>query len=146
MRNLISTMVFGLAVAACGGGQKSVNNGGSSGGHVPPPPSAPTGGEATVKAAPRAISKDARTDFKAAYDMFLDNDTKNGWTDQSCRSLADKFASIAHDHSDLIEAQLNSARSYLKLQHVRRRREGVAGRDPHEGRRREDRRRDLGPR
>ncbi len=116
MRKLISTTVFGLALAACGGGQKSVNNGGGSsgGGHVPPPPPPPTAGDPTAKAPPRDISKDARTDFKAAYDAFLDNDTKNGWTEQSCRSMADKFASIAREHSELIEAQLNAARSYLK--------------------------------
>ena len=98
-----------LAVAACGGGNKTVK-----GGDVPPPPTGiksentPPGKEAPK----REISKDAKNDYQSAVSFFAENEKGNSWNDASCKSAADKFASVVRTHPELVEAQYMVGLSY----------------------------------
>jgi tetratricopeptide (TPR) repeat protein len=106
-------LMFGLALVACGGAQKSGLDHGNK--NVPPPPPVvknDTSGTATDKPeAKREISKDAKKDYQAALEYFISTD-KGAWSESACRSAADKFQSVVHDHPDLVEAQFMAGLSY----------------------------------
>ncbi|MDX2092241.1 MAG: tetratricopeptide repeat protein [Kofleriaceae bacterium] len=100
-----------VALVACGGGQKT----GLGNGSKPPPPTpiaAPgdiaAGGSSTP--AP-AVSTDAKKDYESALAFFQQND-KGSWTDSACRGAADRFASVAREHSDLVAAQFMAGLSF----------------------------------
>ena len=106
-----------LAVAACGGSPKSGLNSGSHG--VPPPPTiannSPQGGGSAGSTAPQPkheVSTDAKKDYQAAYEYFVQNDTGHQWNESACRSAADKFESVAREHTDLVQAQFMAGLSY----------------------------------
>jgi len=103
-----------LAIGACGGAQKkSGGSSGGGGGDVPPPPTA-KGDTGDSKPAPkREVSKDAKADYASALSFFQTND-KSGWNESACKQSAEKFQSIAREHSDLIEAQFMVGLSFHK--------------------------------
>jgi tetratricopeptide (TPR) repeat protein len=100
-----------MMAAACGGGQKS---GLKSGGDVPPPPqnvkseNLPPGKEEPKK----EVSKETKNDFAGAAGFFADNEKNGTWNESSCKSSADKFASVVRSHPDLVEAQYMVGLSY----------------------------------
>ena len=115
---IISTL---LVLAACGSGQKQVKGPSvdddiatskASGGAPKGAATTSFGGDVKSEAAEpkREISKDAKTDFQAAVDFYQQTD-KAGWTESGCKSAADKFDSVAHEHK-LVEAQYMVGRSY----------------------------------
>ena len=94
-----------IQASACGGGQK-------------PGPGGPAGepviaGTAKRKDEPkRDISKDARNDFGSAAAAFAAADQGGRWSEGDCRQIADRFAAVYREHSDLIEAQYMVGLSY----------------------------------
>jgi tetratricopeptide (TPR) repeat protein len=103
MINMNKILLAGLLLGACGGNKGS---GLKTGGDVPPPPNV-TKSENTVpgKEEPkREISKAESNDYGAAAANFAANE-KGGWNEQACRASADKFASVARSHPNLVEAQ-----------------------------------------
>ena len=98
-----------FALGACGGAQKT-GGGGAHG--VPPPPTVGAGGAEQTKPAPqRELSKDEKQDYASAMEYFKQND-KGGWNESACRSAAEKFQSVAHDHPKLVEAQFMAGLSF----------------------------------
>jgi tetratricopeptide (TPR) repeat protein len=95
-----------LPLVACGGAPKSGLVKGSK--DVPPPPDVQAGdtkAAGTDKPEPkRTISKDARADYDGAIQFFATND-KGSWSESACRQSAEKFQAVAHEHTDLVEAQ-----------------------------------------
>jgi Flp pilus assembly protein TadD len=61
--------------------------------------------------APRKISKDARKDYRAAVEYYKQQ-SEGGWTSGECSSAAEKFASVADEHSKLVEARYMAGLSY----------------------------------
>ena len=111
MKNtIILATLLASGLAACGGAPKT---GLKAGAEVPPPPPNVKSENATPgKAEPkREVSKDARKDFEAAAAAFAQND-KGGWNESACRGMADRFASVVREHSDLVEAQFMVGLSY----------------------------------
>jgi len=97
-------------VAACGGPKAGVHSG-----NVPPPPPKITRSEAAApgKDEPkREVTKDARNDYDTAAQQFAATDKARGWNDSTCRQSADRFASVARAHAELVEAQFMVGLSY----------------------------------
>jgi tetratricopeptide (TPR) repeat protein len=94
----------------CGGSKPAVRTTGD----VPPPPKV-TRSEYRDKAgsdAKRDVSSDARKDYDAAMQSFMTIDKARGWTDQTCRQSADRFAQVVRTHTALVEAQFMVGMSY----------------------------------
>lgn len=108
MKKLIGIMLSLSFGAACGGAPKSGLIKGNK--EVPPPPDIadikPEGGASEEK---RQVSADAKGDFAAAAEFYA---AQKDWSESTCRQAADKFASVARAHKDLIEAQYMVGRSY----------------------------------
>lgn len=111
MKTLINTswLLGTVALVACGGAPKSGLN--SPGGKVPPPPSIPAPSTGAGGAAPPPVSTDAKKDYESALSFFQQND-KGSWNESACRGAADRFASVAREHSDLVAAQFMAGLSY----------------------------------
>jgi tetratricopeptide (TPR) repeat protein len=117
---ILTTVGFSLAVAlaACGGGQKSKSNGAGgdstkSNGGMSSPPSDLTAvpGKTTPEEPKREISKDAKSDYNQAAQFFAATE-KTGWSEATCRQSAEKFAAVAREHTDLVEASYMVGLSY----------------------------------
>jgi Flp pilus assembly protein TadD len=93
-------------VVGCGGSPKK--SGGTSISDVPPPPDAV--GKADQPK--RDISKDARNDFASASAAFAAADKSGRWKESECRQLAERFAAVAREHTELVEAQYMVGLSY----------------------------------
>lgn len=96
--------------AACGGSKTGVRSG-----NVPPPPRIEKSEAAAAAANPeprREVSRDTRSDFESAAQLFVTTDKAHGWTDSTCRQMADRFSQVARSHSDLVEAQYMVGLSY----------------------------------
>jgi tetratricopeptide (TPR) repeat protein len=100
------TLVFVL-LAGCGGSAKTSVNAGS----APPPPRVYKT-EVAKDEPKREVSKDTRSDFDAAMQLFTQTDKARGWSDATCRQAADRFTSVARAHSDLADAQYMVGLSY----------------------------------
>src|SRR5688572_12613871 len=101
-----------LVSGACGGNPKSGLNKG--GGVPPPPPVLGAGGNAGGEGPPapkREVSKDARKDYENALAFFQQQD-KGSWNESSCRGAADRFESVAREHTELVEAQFMAGLSF----------------------------------
>jgi tetratricopeptide (TPR) repeat protein len=111
MKTLINTswLLGSVALVACGGAPKSGLN--TPGGKVPPPPTVPAPSTSGDGAAPPPVSTDAKKDYESALAFFLQND-KGSWNESACRGAADRFASVAREHSDLVAAQFMAGLSY----------------------------------
>lgn len=102
-------LVFVLSLAACGGG-----GGGAGGGKSTTPPPPPVPGKTSANEPPRAVSKDAKNDYEAAWQAFTTTDKARGWNDSTCRQSADRFTSVVRSHADLVEAQFMVGLSYQR--------------------------------
>jgi tetratricopeptide (TPR) repeat protein len=102
-------VVLLAGTAACGGAQKGGGGGGGKGGDdgVPPPPNGKKDDEPK-----RDISKDARNDFASAATAFANVDKGGRWTESDCRNMAERFAAVAREHKDIVEAQYMVGLSY----------------------------------
>ena len=111
MRILNMSLTASLfALVACGGAQKT--GGGNTG--VPTPPQVGASGGEQAKPQPkRELSTDEKQDYAAAMSYFQQNE-KGGWNESACRSAAEKFESVARDHSKLVEAQFMAGLSYQR--------------------------------
>ena len=99
-----------MFAAACGGGQKAGSGlGGSKG--VPPPPPVVNNGTSGKNEPKIEHSADAKKDYAAAMTNFMNND-KGAWSESACRGSADQFASVARQHTNLVEAQFMVGLSY----------------------------------
>jgi tetratricopeptide (TPR) repeat protein len=88
-------------LAACGGGSAAVKT------TTPPPPRIERS-ENTLpgKTDPRReVSNDARKDYDTAVQAFVATDKAHGWTDGTCRQLADRFTAVVRAHPEVVEAQ-----------------------------------------
>src|SRR5690349_10829491 len=114
MKTLINTswLLTSVALVACGGGQKT-SSGLHSGGSVPPPPNVPTASAAAAGGAEAKpeVSTDAKKDYESALQFFTQND-KGQWNESACRGAADRFSSVAREHTDLVAAQFMVGLSY----------------------------------
>ena len=91
------------ALIACGGAK--TGSGLKAGGGVPPPPPNVKPDPAPGKNEPkREVSVDEKKDYETAVASFLETD-KGGWNESSCRGSADRFASVARAHPQMVEAQ-----------------------------------------
>ena len=106
-KHILSGGLLALALIGCGGAAKG-GTGLAKGGDVPPPPSIPgaaaTAPDGTAIVVKREVSKDARKDYESAASAFAESDKGGKWSEGACRSSADRFASVAREHS-LVEAQ-----------------------------------------
>lgn len=108
-RVVASIAFVGAFAGACGGPKTGVK-----GGAVPPPPRI----DKSENAAPgkiepkREVSNDARRDYEGAAQFFAATDKAHGWNESACRQAADRFASVARAHSDVVEAQFMVGLSY----------------------------------
>jgi tetratricopeptide (TPR) repeat protein len=105
----ISRLAALLAVAAaCGGANTGAR------GTVPPPPRITKSEHAPpAKDEPRReVSKDTRSDFESAAQLFATTDKAHGWNESSCRQSADRFSMVARAHTELVEAQYMIGLSY----------------------------------
>jgi tetratricopeptide (TPR) repeat protein len=102
-------LLFVISLAACGGG-----GGGAAGGKSTTPPPPPVPGKTGANEPARAVSKDAKNDYEAAWQAFTATDKARGWNDASCRQSADRFASVVRAHADLVEAQFMVGLSYSR--------------------------------
>jgi tetratricopeptide (TPR) repeat protein len=98
-----------LALAACGGASAS-----GKAGPVPPPPKITRSAAAAAKEPPREVSRDTRSDFDSAVQLFTTTDKAHGWSDSTCRQSADRFQAVARAHPDLVEAQAMVGVSYQR--------------------------------
>ena len=106
-KHILSGGLLALALIGCGGAAKG-GTGLAKGGDVPPPPTIPgataTAPDGTPVVVKREVSKDARKDYESAASAFAESDKSGRWNEGACRSSADRFASVAREHS-LVEAQ-----------------------------------------
>ena len=113
---IISSAALAASLVACSGGQKT-GSGLKEGGDVPPPPPTPTAnnnaptkpGQAEPK---REVTKEAKSDYESAKAFFDQNEKGGAWNESACRQSADKFASVAKSHPDLVEATYMVGLSY----------------------------------
>jgi tetratricopeptide (TPR) repeat protein len=99
-------------VAACGTPKTGVR-----GGNVPPPPRIDKSESTTDAGKPepkREVSKGAKNDYEAAAQFFAATDKAHGWNESTCRQAADRFATVARAHSDVVEAQFMVGLSYQR--------------------------------
>jgi tetratricopeptide (TPR) repeat protein len=105
-----------LASGACGGATKGATIGT---GKAPPPPAsidksndvAEPGKPVSAKV---EVSADAKKDYQAAVEAFLNVDKGGSWDSSSCKNAADRFAAVVRNHSDLIAAQFMVGLSYQR--------------------------------
>ncbi|MBA3460775.1 MAG: tetratricopeptide repeat protein [Deltaproteobacteria bacterium] len=100
-----------MFAAACGGGQKAGSGLGGGKDVPPPPPVLKTGGDSGNAQPKIEHSADAKKDYAAAMTNFTNND-KGAWSESACRGSADQFASVARQHTSLVEAQFMVGLSY----------------------------------
>ena len=118
--HLLFSSAAALALVACGGAKpKSGLTPGGKG--VPPPPPVTGGGgggggdDGGAKPEPkREISKNERRDYDGAIEFFEKNDKGGSWSESSCRSAADRFASVVRSHPQMVEAQYMVGLSYQR--------------------------------
>lgn len=114
INSILAALVIAATAAACGGPQKGGGGAVSKDtGVPPPPPPPPTKADGKPGDEPkRVVDKAAKNDYDGAKQFFDQTEKANGWNDSSCRQSADKFASVAKSHPDLVEATYMVGLSY----------------------------------
>jgi tetratricopeptide (TPR) repeat protein len=98
-----------IALAACGGGATASARGRT----VPPPPKITKSEAAVAREEPRReVSRDTRSDFDSAVQLYTATDKAHGWNESTCRQSADRFQAVARAHPELAEAQAMVGASY----------------------------------
>ena len=114
MRNTIILSSLLAAAAACGGANKSVSKGGT----PPPPPQITKTNDVAEPGKPASakveVSADAKKDYQAAVENFMNQDKNGSWSESACRGSAEKFQSVVREHSDLVAAQFMVGLSYQR--------------------------------
>jgi len=100
-----------LTVAACAGAKpatKAEMN--EQAENAPPPPRVDGSKPAKID---RKVSKEASADFKSAADFAADK-AKDGWTNDECIAVAQKFEGVASEHEKLVEGWFDAGVAYQK--------------------------------
>ncbi|MEZ4362317.1 MAG: tetratricopeptide repeat protein [Kofleriaceae bacterium] len=98
---ILRTAVLLLLAAGCGGAPKGAGSDGI------PSPSGKRG-----DGPKRDISTEARDDYASAAESFAAADKAGRWSESQCRQMADRFAAVAREHKNLVEAQYMVGLSY----------------------------------